>query len=119
METQNWEMQNEGALWPSKNTKPGDFVEGKCIEIAAGKYNKMNYSIEQADGTVMIVKGTAYLIPRMVKVKVGTVVRLVFKAMENTGKGNDMYVFDVFIAKTPEKKSTLNLEEIAPPPTSQ
>ena len=95
-----WEQQKGGTMWPSKEVKAGESIEGKCISIDQGTYG-LNYSIEQADKTVVITKAGKALLPRMVKVQVGTMVKIIFKGEEPPKKRGDnpMMVFEVFIGK--------------------
>jgi len=97
-----WEQQSNGAFWPTKETKVGEQIEGTCISIDEGKYG-LNYTIVLDDKSIVITKAGKALLPRMTKVKVGTLVRIVFTGEEppKIRGQNPMMAFDVFIAKTP------------------
>lgn len=99
METQ-WEQQAGGRMWPEKETNVGESVEGKCVSIENGKYGQV-YTIEGANGKLTALKSVKALLPRMIKVHVGTIVKIVYTGTEPTTKGNPMLLFDVFIAKPP------------------
>lgn len=102
-----WEKQSNGTFWPSKETKVGEQIEGKCVSIDNGKYG-LNYSIELADKSLVITKAGKALLPRMTKVQVGTMVKIVFLGEEppKIRGQNPMQTFDVFIAKTPTPSGT-------------
>jgi hypothetical protein len=93
-----WIKQENSAFWsPEKN---GDELVGEVIAIDEGQYGK-NYTVKKEDGTVVITGANKALLPRMMNVKVGGHVKIVYLGEELPKiKGyKPTKLFDVFIKK--------------------
>jgi len=93
-----WEKQESGAYWTP--AKINEELVGEVITIDEGQYGK-NYTVRQADGKTLITGANKALLPRMVNVKVGTQVKIIYLGEElPTVKGyKPTKLFDVFIKK--------------------
>ena len=93
-----WEKQESGSFW--KPERENEEIQGEVIAIDDGEYGK-NYSIKQDDGKVVLTGANKALLPRMLKVKIGDIVKIVYTGSEApTVRGHKpTKLFDVFIKK--------------------
>lgn len=83
-----------------KFEKKDDEIVGVLIRIAdSTKFNNKVYHLEvqkKGETVQMIVFGTKVLDDRMAYIKPGDTVKIVYKGLEPSEKGNDTKIFDVF-----------------------
>jgi len=82
-----------------KFQQENDTIEGKLIHVEdSKKYNNKVYTIEKADKKNIIVFGSTVLDNRMQLVPLGSIVKIVFKGLEENKKSGqeDIKLFDVY-----------------------
>jgi len=87
-----WEKQT-GDLWAASND--GDKLEGAVISTE-GEADSMQYVIEYGDGKQVTTPRHTMLCTLMKDVKVGDVVRIIYKGEKSTGKGNPLKLYEVY-----------------------
>lgn len=83
-------------------TKDGDFIEGILVRVQddVGINKSKLYHIENAEG-IKSCWGSAILDERMALVKVGEMIRIVYKGLAEAQKGkNPAKIFKVYINKS-------------------
>jgi hypothetical protein len=94
-----WERQESGQYWKPENE--GDYITGEVKEINTGTYGKV-YTIEnKKDGENYLTPNYKVLESRMIRVRVGDIVRIVFIRDELPSvKGhNPTKIFEVYKKK--------------------
>lgn len=98
MAEKEWEKQEGANIWLP--TEEDDKIEGEVVEIVEGTYGNQ-YVIKEEDGDQVRTPSHKVLQTRMIKAKVGDVVRIVYKGEEPPSvKGqNPTRMYEVFIKK--------------------
>lgn len=93
-----WQQQQSASFW--KPSAKGEELVGEVVAIDDGQYGK-NYTVKQANDELAITGANKALLPRMMKVVIGSTVKIVYQGEELPKiKGyRPTQLFDVFIKK--------------------
>lgn len=79
VEVENWEKQESAGMWmPEKEMEE---LVGEVADIQEGGYG-LQYSIKKEDGNTILTPSHKVLQSRMLKVRVGDIVKIVYKGEE-------------------------------------
>ena len=89
-----------------------DSIEGVLVLRSehSGRYDSEAYYIENKSRTV-VVFGTTVLEARMRLMKIGDVVKIVYKGIEKNSRNEDTKIFEVFKRRVDEKENAVMEEE--------
>ena len=98
------------------NMKKGDTVEGKFAGSYSDQYEKLNFRIEQPDGSVKIINGTALLEQKLAGVELGAQVKVIYEGTNKLTKGKfagkDAHNFRVLVASAKAAPATTSTDAL-------
>jgi hypothetical protein len=87
--------------------KAGDSISGTYEgQMEADQFDKENYKIRAADGTLQVLNQTSQLTRLLDQVDVGNEVKIVYQGKIVTNKGNPLHTFEVFQERAAAKAAS-------------
>lgn len=91
----NWKKVEDSKFWKPEN--PKDSIMGKLTGVSESKNGKI-YSLQKADGEVVLLPSHAYLENRLRNIAIDSVIKVEFLGKKATPNG-DAFTYDVFVAE--------------------